>query len=150
MHPETVAAVVLAVLLGFAVGMGSYTFVYARGASYLGDDPEACANCHVMRAHYDAWLKSSHRLVAVCNDCHTPASFLSKYRVKIVNGFRHSFAFTTGRFHEPFRIKPPNAEVTERRCRSCHQEIVEAIEGPHGRGEKESCARCHDAVGHAT
>ena len=31
------------------------------GASYLTDDPAACANCHVMQEHFDAWPRSSHR-----------------------------------------------------------------------------------------
>src|SRR2546425_8848908 len=32
--------------------------------------------------------------------CHTPASLIPKYAVKASNGFWHSFAFTSGRFHE--------------------------------------------------
>ena len=49
-----------------------YTFAYARGWAYMTDDPRACANCHVMNEQYDGWIKSSHRSVAVCNDCHVP------------------------------------------------------------------------------
>ena len=64
---------IVAVVLGAALGLGSYTFVYARGWSYMTDDPRACANCHVMNEQYDGWIKSSHRSVAVCNDCHVPA-----------------------------------------------------------------------------
>ena len=41
--------------LGAVVGLGLYTFVYARGASYLGNDPAACVNCHVMTEQYDGW-----------------------------------------------------------------------------------------------
>ena len=37
------------------MGIGAYTFVYARGASYLTNDPAACVNCHVMREPYDGW-----------------------------------------------------------------------------------------------
>ena len=32
-------AVVIAIALGAVVGLGSYTFVYAKGGSYLGNDP---------------------------------------------------------------------------------------------------------------
>ncbi|HEX6063808.1 MAG TPA: NapC/NirT family cytochrome c, partial [Longimicrobiales bacterium] len=60
------------VLLGMAIGIGAFTFVYARGSSYMTNDPAACANCHIMSEHYAAWTKSSHRAVAVCNDCHAP------------------------------------------------------------------------------
>jgi cytochrome c nitrite reductase small subunit len=55
----------LAVLTGLALGLGGYTFVYARGYSYLLNDPSACANRHVMREYHDGWLKSSHRSVAI-------------------------------------------------------------------------------------
>jgi cytochrome c nitrite reductase small subunit len=114
----------------------------------LTNNPAACANCHIMNEHYDGWLKSSHRAVAVCNDCHTPPGLLAKYATKASNGFWHSFAFTSGRFPEPLRIKPHNREVTEQACRKCHQEIVGAIEGRHREGKELSCVRCHSSVGH--
>lgn len=60
---------VIAVLLGSAAGLGGYTFVYAEGGSYFSDNPSACANCHIMQSHLDAWSKSSHKAVAGCNDC---------------------------------------------------------------------------------
>jgi cytochrome c nitrite reductase small subunit len=150
--------VAIAVLVGLAVGVGGYTFVYAKGASYLTNAPEACANCHVMREPYDAWVKSSHRAVAVCNDCHTPHGWLARYATKAANGFWHSFAFTTGRFPEPLRIKPHNRAITEEACRRCHAEIVEAIDrrGPADAGRAASgaeaalrCVGCHQSVGHA-
>jgi cytochrome c nitrite reductase small subunit len=138
---------VLAAAVGLAAGVGSYTFVYARGASYLTDNPAACANCHIMREQYDGWMKSSHRAAAVCNDCHTPAGFFAKYATKANNGFWHSFGFTSGRFHEPIRIKPHNREIAEQACRKCHQDIVEAIEGMHADASV-GCIRCHHSVGH--
>ena len=55
-------AVVIAGALGAMAGIGGYTFVYAKGASYLGNDPNACANCHIMQDHLDGWIKSSHRV----------------------------------------------------------------------------------------
>jgi cytochrome c nitrite reductase small subunit len=158
MKSDRIPLIVLAVLIGIAVGIGAYTFIYAKGGSYMTDDPAACANCHVMGDHYRTWLASSHRSVAVCNDCHTPPGFIAKYATKASNGFWHSFAFTTGEFPDPLRIKPGNLEVTEKACRKCHEEIVEAIEAPagvstaapasaHG-GEETSCIRCHNTVGH--
>src|SRR3972149_10611367 len=95
----------VATLVGMAIGLGAYTFIYAKGSSYLTNDPAACANCHVMRDHFDAWVKSSHRNVAVCNDCHTPHDLVGKYVTKALNGYNHSMAFTTGRFEEPLKIK---------------------------------------------
>ena len=137
----------LSVLLGLAAGAGAYTFIYARGASYLTNDPEACANCHVMHDQYDAWVKSSHHGVAVCNDCHTPPGLFAKYATKAANGFWHSFAFTSGHFHEPIEIKARNREVTEGACRRCHADVVEAMGARDSRGVVE-CIRCHRSVGH--
>src|SRR5688572_27530694 len=134
--------------LGVAVGLGAFTFVFADGASYLTNDPAACANCHVMREQYDGWLKSSHHSVAVCNDCHTPPGFFPKYYTKALNGFWHSFYFTTGGFHEPIQIGARNREVTESACRKCHHALTESIEGPHPRGEDIACLTCHNSVGH--
>ena len=139
---------VTAVALGVVAGTGGYTFLYANGASYLGHDAAACANCHVMEEQYAAWLTGSHRSAAACNDCHTPANFVGKWAVKALNGYRHSFAFTTGRYPEPITIAPLDRRITEIQCRNCHQDIVDAIAGPHGRGEDLSCIRCHPGVGH--
>jgi cytochrome c nitrite reductase small subunit len=112
------AAIVLAVLFGVVVGLGGYTFIYARGYSYLQNDPRACANCHVMNEQLDGWVKSSHRSVATCNDCHTPHDLIGKYATKMRNGFWHSFYFTTGAFQEPIRITPANRATSGPR-RSC-------------------------------
>ena len=102
------AMILAAVFLGLLVGLGGYTFVYARGYSYLSNDPTACANCHVMRDHFEAWTRASHRAVAVCNDCHTPPGLLGKYATKARNGFWHSFysrpAVIRTRCGSPFEI----------------------------------------------
>jgi cytochrome c nitrite reductase small subunit len=144
---ETLLGAFLGVTIGFATGVGGYTFYYAKGASYLTNDPAACANCHIMSEHFEAWLKSSHRSVAVCNDCHTPPGVIPKYVTKATNGIWHSVAFTTGRFPEPLRIKPRNRSITETTCATCHQEIVTAIQS-HGRQGKIDCVPCHSSVGH--
>jgi cytochrome c nitrite reductase small subunit len=135
--------------VGVAIGIGSFTFAYAKGASYMTDDPAACANCHIMGEQYAGWRKSSHHTVAVCNDCHTPHNFVGKYLSKARNGWHHSVAFTTGDFHEPIQITPHNQLITEQACRSCHQTIVQAI-GGHSADSPDtlSCIRCHRDVGH--
>ncbi|HXF95311.1 MAG TPA: cytochrome c nitrite reductase small subunit [Gemmatimonadales bacterium] len=145
--PESVRRYAPSVLLGAALGSGSFTFVYGRGASYLTDDPAACANCHVMKTQYDGWLTGGHHGAAVCNDCHTPRHPLGKYSTKALNGFWHSFYFTTGTFPEPIRITARNRAVTEGACRWCHAGMVAAIAGADHRGEV-SCIRCHRTVGH--
>lgn len=141
------AVLILVVAVGLALGVGAYTFVYARGASYLASDPAACVNCHVMREQYDGWIAGSHRAAAVCNDCHTPPGLVGTYTTKALNGFWHSFAFTTGRFHEPIQINVRNRGVTETACRHCHAAVVEAIDaGRHAR--RLACTGCHAGVGH--
>lgn len=144
----TAIGVSAAVLVGVAAGVGAFTFVYAKGGSYMGNDPAACGNCHVMQNHLEAWEKSSHRSVAVCNDCHAPHELIPKYLVKATNGWNHSKAFTTGDFPEPIRITAPNRKVTEAACRYCHQPIVDAIDPPHAGASDLSCIRCHRNVGH--
>lgn len=150
--------ILVAVLVGIAIGLGGFTFVYAKGYSYLGTDPAACANCHIMDEHYSAWLKSSHRSVATCNDCHTPHSTIPKYVVKARNGFWHSFYFTTGDFPYPLRITPANHAVTEGTCRYCHESIAHGMQALDGEPPDEvrrfasadgvECTRCHRYVGH--
>ena len=140
-------AIVMALGLGAAAGIGAFTFTYAKGGSYLSNDPKACANCHIMQDHLDAWIKSSHRSVATCNDCHTPPGLVPKYFTKADHGFFHSLAFTTGDFHEPIQMKERSRRVTENACRKCHQDIVHDIEGPQGTARM-SCIRCHASVGH--
>ena len=135
--------------------------MYAKGYAYLGHDSAACANCHVMEPQYAGWLKSSHRDVAECNDCHTPHDFLGKYYTKASNGFWHSFYFTTGTFPDPIRIRARNRTVTEGACRDCHTTIAASIhaeEAPRftdtgameAGSEALACTRCHMDVGHWT
>lgn len=144
----TTPVLLLAISAGVLVGVGLYTFGYARGASYMTDNPAACANCHVMRDQFEGWLKSSHGKVAVCNDCHTPPGFLAKYTTKAVNGVFHSLAFTTGNFPEQIYITKRNFNVTESACLKCHEEIVAGIRGSRHKGADVSCISCHRTVGH--
>jgi cytochrome c nitrite reductase small subunit len=127
--------------IGAAAGVGGYTFLYARGFSYLTDRPEACANCHIMRGNFDGWLHSSHHQAAACNDCHTPSGFVGKWFTKGYNGFWHSYYFTFGNFPEPIRITARDRGIVEERCRQCHASVILAIGGT-------SCLPCHSSVGH--
>ena len=142
------APVLLAITVGLLLGVGIYTFGYAKGASYMTDNPSACANCHVMRDQFEGWKKSSHGKVAVCNDCHTPPGFVAKYTTKAVNGFFHSLAFTTGHFPDEIYITKRNFNVTESACLKCHEDIVRGIRGSRSHGGDISCIGCHRTVGH--
>jgi len=111
-----------------------------------------------MEEQYAGWMKSPHRAVATCNDCHAPHDLAGKYTTKALNGFRHSLMFTTGAFPEPIQITSRNRAITEHACRTCHAEMTEKItaldehsepRGDHGGSEEGlSCIRCHASVGH--
>jgi cytochrome c nitrite reductase small subunit len=138
----------LAAVIGGIVGLSSYTFAYAEGASYFSNDPAACVNCHIMREVYDGWNHGSHKAVAACNDCHTPhTSVAAKYLVKGINGWNHSVAFTTGNFHEPIQITDMNRAVAQENCLYCHGSMVTAISHETA-NEPTDCLACHGGVGH--
>ena len=67
-----ILAVLASLLTGAFVGASGFTFVSAKGASYLTDDPAVCVNCHIMRDEYAGWQRSSHHTHATCNDSHLP------------------------------------------------------------------------------
>lgn len=142
------SGIIILIMVGIAGGIGIYTFLYARGYTYLTDSPEACVNCHSMNSQYASWMKSSHRSVAVCNDCHTPPKFFSKYYTKAINGFWHSWYFTTQTYPDNILSSHRTKEVLEESCRSCHADIVHAIEPVHNTMKKITCIRCHSRVGH--
>jgi cytochrome c nitrite reductase small subunit len=145
---EVKAALAVSLLIGIVAGVGGFTFVYAKGGSYLTNDPKACLNCHVMKDQYDGWTHASHHAVATCNDCHTPHNLVGKYWTKALNGWHHSVAFTTGNFHEPIQIGPRNKAIAEASCRHCHETIVDGIDTGHPTEPEMSCIRCHSNVGH--
>lgn len=132
----------LAVLLG----LGVFTFIYARGGSYFSDDPQACVNCHIMSDVYNSWSRSSHQAVATCNACHVPHDFFGKWLSKARSGFNHSVAFTLQNFPEPIRISEVNRQILQANCIDCHSVIVSEI--VHQANFDRACFSCHRGVGH--
>jgi cytochrome c nitrite reductase small subunit len=133
--------------LGVLAGVGGVTFDYAEGLSYLGTDPAACVNCHIMRPQYNGWQKASHHASATCVDCHLPAEFPGKYIAKAENGWNHSRAFTLQDFPEPIVITPKNADILHNNCLRCHGALLNEQSIAFAEGAPR-CVRCHDAVGH--
>lgn len=134
--------------LGLSSGVAGFTFDYAGGTAYLRDDPQACLNCHIMREQHQGWQVGPHRQVATCNDCHTGHSIAAHYASKAINGFNHSWAFTTDRFPEPLRINAFNRRIAEANCRRCHGPLVQVVDGPGPQPEPGACLRCHADMGH--
>jgi len=142
-------------LVGAVVGLGSFTFGYGEGFSYLSTDPDSCLNCHVMQEYHDSWQGGSHRHVATCIDCHLPHETIPKYIAKADNGFFHSLAFTLENYHEPIQIKDRNARILQESCEHCHEATVHAMSTTFLAAASESaaagevaCIHCHHRVGH--
>jgi cytochrome c nitrite reductase small subunit len=136
--------IVIAVMLGVFAGTGIFTFWYAKGFSYLSNDPKACANCHIMNDNYKTWQVGSHRSVT-CNDCHVPHSFVRKYISKGLNGYHHSFAFTFGP-PEVICIKKGNSDILNENCITCHEKMVSHLQVVGDPSRR--CTDCHKWVGH--
>jgi len=147
--PRPGLLIVFACLLGIPAGLGGFTFVYAKGLSYLSTDPRACVNCHVMNEQYDGWLKSGHRHAATCVECHLPSQGLAKWVAKADHGFRHSVAFTLQNFKEPIEITRRDRVIVRENCVRCHAAFVQAVHASAGplRGELD-CMHCHSSAGH--
>jgi cytochrome c nitrite reductase small subunit len=147
--PRSTWLLLFAFLLGVPAGVGAFTFVYAKGFSYLSTDPQACANCHVMHEQFDGWLKSGHRHTATCVACHLPDRGFAKWAAKVDHGFRHSAAFTLQNFHEPITITPRDREIVQDNCVRCHADVVHAIAVSGAEpSERLDCLHCHAGAGH--
>lgn len=140
----------LSALVGVMLGIGFFTFHFAEGLSYFSNDPNACANCHIMQDYIDSWLKSTHHTRAVCNDCHMPSNPVSKLVTKAENGWNHSVKFTLQTFREPIRIRTANATRVQENCVKCHEGLVHDVRLVTARADAAelTCVRCHAGVGH--
>lgn len=147
---RSLAIFIVFALAGILLGVGAYTFYFAKGWSYLVDDPAACVNCHIMGDQYQSWQHSSHKAIATCNSCHTPHDIIGKYATKAENGFAHSKAFTFQDFKEPIEMRQVSRNIVLNNCLECHKTLVSSISAPHA-GEKDTvdCIMCHRSVGHA-
>ena len=142
-----ILVVVFVAITGVVCGLGSYTFIYANGVSYLSNDPKSCINCHVMREQFVDWNHSSHKSFATCNDCHAPRDFIGKWSSKAINGWNHSLAFTTGNFPDPIRINDFNRKIVQDNCVGCHKTFLKNT--IHRKTQKElRCIECHRDIGH--
>jgi cytochrome c nitrite reductase small subunit len=102
-----------------------------------------------MTEQYEAWLKSGHRHVATCVDCHLPHAGLAKWLEKGNQGFRHSTAFTLQNYKEPIEITPRDLALVQVNCLRCHGALLHAVsEGPGPRREELDCMHCHAGAGH--
>ena len=64
--------IVLLLVGGIFVGLGGLFLYLLRFHTYLGNDPSACVNCHIMTPYYATWMHGAHARNTTCNDCHVP------------------------------------------------------------------------------
>ena len=123
--PANVLRALAIFVVGSLFGVGVFTFGYAKGASYLSNDPATCINCH---APHD--------------------NVVHKWLVKGENGFWHALKFTTGWYPENIEIRESNLKVTNNACLYCHADYVDEIHMTRPERQQVTCTQCHSDVGH--
>lgn len=145
------------ILLGTLVGIGVLLIRASNAHSYLSDEPETCINCHVMYSEYSSWTHSSHREVAVCNDCHVPQdNVFRKYFFKASDGLRHATIFTARAEPQVIKIKKAGIGVVQENCIRCHYDLLSMVNAitvtgkNHETGQGSRCWDCHRETPHGT
>ncbi len=143
------------VLIAVFIGIAGYTVYVSNAVSYLSDDPQTCVNCHVMRPEFATWQHSSHREVAVCNDCHVPHNnVFNKYYFKAKDGLRHATMFTLRMEPQVIKMHEAGQAVVQENCKACHQKVNQDVavrnitlqDKMHDNGKL--CWDCHREVPH--
>jgi len=147
---RSVLGILSAIFIGSAIGSVIFTIGYSEMPSYLGTDPQTCANCHVMQQYYDSWAKGPHHAVAKCDDCHLPSTdIVNKYYVQLDDGMRHSYIFATKTYPQNIVIRPSSLAVVNAQCLTCHDVMTQQIRYvPDANGETVTCSHCHSTIGH--
>ena len=116
---------VAAVIIGGVIVGGGALFMYMlRAHTYLGDDPAACVNCHIMTPYYATWFHSSHARNATCNDCHVPhENAVKKWTFKGMDGMKHVAAFLTKSEPQVIQAHEASSEVIMNNCIRCHTQL---------------------------
>lgn len=145
------------ILGGVVCGLFIYVLFASHAHSYLSDNPKACVNCHVMSSEFATWQHSSHREVAVCNDCHVPHdNFISKYFFKAKDGLYHATIFTLNAEPQVIRMRNASANVVQKNCEGCHFQLNQKINNTHmsvkkaNHGEGKLCWECHRETPHGS
>ena len=144
------------VACGIIVGAGFLFLYLLRAHSYLGDDPSACVNCHIMSPYYATWNHSSHSRNATCNDCHVPHENIArKYFFKGTDGLKHVYMLLTKSERQAPQAEDASAQVIMNNCIRCHdgltQTMVKAGKVDYMMtkvGEGKACWDCHRDVPH--
>ena len=116
------------VIVSILTGITAFIIKISNAPSYLSDEPKTCVNCHIMAPQYATWYHSSHREVAVCNDCHVPQdNFFNKYYFKAKDGLRHATIFTLRAEPQVIFIKEAGRNVVQDNCVRCHNILLQGL-----------------------
>ncbi len=147
----------LLVVAGIVCGLGGLFMYLLRAHTYfIGDDPSACVNCHIMTPYYATWSHSSHGRDATCNDCHVPHQNVAlKYGFKAMDGLKHTAYFVMRSERQAIMAEDLSAEVIMDNCIRCHtqlnQEFVKTGRMVYMQQKREggkACWDCHRNVPH--
>lgn len=154
--PSRKSKIITLLLCGVLAGGGTLFLYLLRAHTYLGDDPSACVNCHIMAPYYATWFHSSHSRNATCNDCHVPhENQVKKYVFKGMDGMRHVAAFLTHSEPQVIQANDESAKVIMNNCIRCHTQLnnefvntgkIDFMMAQAGAGK--ACWDCHRDVPH--
>ena len=119
------------VIAGVVCGLGGLFMYLLRAHTYfVGDNPSACVNCHIMTPYYATWSHSSHGRIddqkngATCNDCHVPHQNLAVYYgFKAVDGLKHTAYFVGHMEHQAIKAETLTGQVVMDNCIRCHEQL---------------------------
>ena len=151
--------VVGGVIFGLA---GLFMYLLRAHTYFVGDNPSACVNCHIMTPYYATWSHSSHGRIdnssngATCNDCHVPhQNLLAKYGFKAFDGLKHTVYFVARSERQAPMAENMTGKVVMDNCIRCHsqlnQEFVKSGRIDYmlaQKGEGKACWDCHRNVPH--
>ena len=148
----------LLVVAGVVCGLGGLFMYLLRAHTYfVGDNPPACVNCHIMTPYYATWSHSSHGRDATCNDCHVPHQNLAlKYGFKAMDGLKHTAYFVTHSERQAPMAETLTGQVVMDNCIRCHtqlnQEFVKTGRMGYMKQQAQGgkvCWDCHRNVPHS-
>ena len=149
--------IVLLVLAGVVCGLvGLFMYLLRAHTYFIGDNPSACVNCHIMTPYYATWSHSSHGRDATCNDCHVPHQNLAVYYgFKAMDGLKHTAYFLAHAERQAPKAEDLTGQVVMDNCIRCHtqlnQEFVTTGRKGYMQQQREGgkvCWDCHSNVPH--
>jgi len=146
----------LFLLGGIAAGLGLYNVYAARVLTFLGTDPSACVNCHVMSVAYKSWERSSHAKWTTCKDCHVPQhNVLAGMIFEAQDGMYHGAMLLTNNVPAAPRPRTSTTKVIQENCVRCHTQLTtefvsagKASFDDIQHGKQKACWDCHRHVPH--